>query len=132
MSPQCRPHQPQPLRHYVSLTLFQLGNFEQAAEHAYTAASNGPLWDWDELQSLYSQTKVYALRYEELQRLAREANAPVPLHFLLAWHHQMLGHRAEAIAEWQLVLSKLPNDPVATHWLGEAQRPISSPPQPLK
>jgi tetratricopeptide (TPR) repeat protein len=121
-----------PLPHpFYSLTLFAIGNYDEAAEYAYSAAATSPVWDWNQLQSYYADPTHYANQYEQLQIASRQATARPGTHFLLAWHHLMLGHRAAAQAELERVLQQMPNDPLVVGLMELARQPISAPPQPM-
>ncbi len=122
-----------PMPHpFFSLALFANGNYDAAAEYAWSAAATSPIWDWNQLRSCYSDPAHYATQYEQLQIAARQANASPATQFLLAWHHLILGHRDAAQTELERVLQQLPNDPIATGLLNLARQPASFPPEPMK
>jgi tetratricopeptide (TPR) repeat protein len=125
------PNDPMPHSLY-SLALFANGKYDAAAEYAYSAAANSPVWDWEQLRFLYAAPEHYTVQYEQLQLAARLASATPGTHFLLAWHHLMLGHRESAQAELDRVLQHLPNDPVAMRLMNLARQPVVPPPQPMK
>ncbi len=117
---------------FLSLALFANADFDAAAEYAYSAAATSSVWDWNQLRSYYADPVQYVQGYELLQLAARQPTAKPGTHFLLAWHHLMLGHRVAAQAELERVLQHLPNDPVALGLLELARQPIIAPPEPMK
>lgn len=130
----CHQHQPNDsiLPPFLSLSQFAETDYAKAAEFAYAAASAGKQWKWADVTSLYGQTDDYAAQYVRLQQAARQADADTSTHFLLGWHHLMLGHRAEAVAELEIVARQLPTDPVIQACLREARQPVPTPPAPLQ
>ncbi len=122
-----------PMAHpYLSLAFFAQGNYDRAAEYAYSTAATNEPWNWTQLQALYSDVNHYAAQYEQLQMAARRQDATSSTKFLVGWHHIMLGHRAAAAAEFQIVLNEIPNDPVVGKLLALANQPAILPPEPLK
>ncbi len=117
---------------FLSLSLLAGGQYERAAEFAYATAATQSPWDWDQLRSLYGRPADYAEQYEQLQHAARQSDSSTSVHFLLAWQHLMLGHRAAAAAELKEVAARLPADPVVDRLLWQASQAEVPPPQPLK
>lgn len=114
-----------------ALILFQTGDFQKAAEWAYAGLQSVKPFDWNTIQGLYGHPEDYAARYRELQKLSREEPERVELHFLLAYHHLMLGHLRHAEAELKITQNSLGSDLVVQKLLQMAQNPAAEPPQPL-
>lgn len=113
---------------FHSLCLFATGEYIRSAELAYSAASQMPVWGWEQLKGHYENPEFYAQQYERLQLAANDPNADVSVRFLLGYHHLMLGHRNHAGRQFEWVLSKLPNDPVTQRLLNIANQ---GPPSPI-
>lgn len=114
-----------------ALILFQTGDFQRAAEWAYNSLQSVKPFDWKTIQGLYGHPSDYASRYKELQTASRNEPERIELHFLLAYHHLMLGHRRHAEAELKLVQQSLDADPLVLNLIQETQTPFAEPPQPL-
>ena len=113
---------------FHSLCLFATEDYIRSAEFAYSAASQSQLWGWEQLKGYYGDSEIYARQYQRLQSAANAPNVDVSVSFLLGYHHLMLGHRDHAGRQFELVLQKLPNDPVTQHLLTIANQ---GPPSPL-
>lgn len=114
-----------------ALILFQTGEYQKAAEWAYAGLQSVKPFDWNTIRDLYGRPEDYAARYEELQKLSKNEPDRVELHFLLAYHHLMLGHRRHAETELKNVQHSLGTDPVVQMLLQEVRKPVVEPPQPL-
>jgi len=113
---------------FQSLCLFATGDYIRSAEFAYSAAAQSPVWGWEQLKGYYGDPDIYAQQYRQLQNVAKDPNVDVSVRFLLGYHHLMLGHRNHASRQFELVLTKLPNDPVTRRLLHIANQ---GPPQPM-
>jgi tetratricopeptide (TPR) repeat protein len=107
----------QDARQFRSLILFALAEYKSAAAEAYDAILLGPVWTWDTLRTLYSDTKVYREQYRGLQQVASAQPDSLDVHFLLAYQHLMLGHLKHGEAELLKVLKIQPDEPVTQQLL---------------
>lgn len=99
---------------FRALCKFSQGNFPRSAEFAYATLGRVSAWEWRQLRSYYKASDDYRVQYLALQDAVRQPTCDVSTQFLLGYHHLMLGHRSHAIKMFDLVLAKLPNDPVVT------------------
>jgi hypothetical protein len=102
----------QRFRQFRALVYFALGEYASAADDAYQALTPGTIWDWATVHALYTDPAEYAAQYRSLQRACREHEQSVELHFLLAYHHTLLGHHPAALKSWRQAERFLPEDPV--------------------
>jgi len=113
------------------LVLFQVGNYEESAALVYDGLHDAPVMRWSEVAELYHDTAAYAAAYRDLQTASRNEPERLDLHFLLVWHHLMLGHREHAAAELQVVRSSMPQNAVIPVLERALQVEENAPPQPL-
>jgi len=100
-----------------SLILFAQKDYKSSAAAAHVAITGGPGWNWDELNSLYSDQKIYTAQYRALQQfVVRNPQLPEG-HFLLAYHYLMLGHVDAARGELTIVVRLQPKDVLAARIL---------------
>ena len=119
---------PQPIFDpFYSLCLFAKGDLRKSSAAAYSAAARSQVWSWDTLQGYYGNPDLYKQQYARLQTAAQDPAAEASLHFLLGYHHLMLGHRDFAAQEFDKVLVQLNDDPVVLKLLQFAQQ---APPRP--
>jgi hypothetical protein len=110
-----------------SLTNFALGDYRAAYRDALTAVTDGDVWDWANVRSLYRSAGEYTAQYRALEDyIAAHANSSEAV-FLFAYHNQMLGNHEAARREFARAASIDPNN--------EAARRLAAgegPPQPLR
>ncbi len=114
-----------------ALILFQNGDFSESAAWAYESLRASRPWDWDALRGLYGEAQDYAARYEQLQTRSAAQPDQIQRRFLLAYHHLMLGHQANATRELQSVKQSIAEDPVVQRLTELAQQSTVKPPMPL-
>lgn len=102
------------LHQFRSLCLFAQAEYKPAAAAAYTAFTLGNAWTWETLRSFYNGTNQYTAQYHLLAKAAKYAPESADTHFLLAYHHLMLGHRDAGRRELEKAAELLPGDPVVT------------------
>ncbi len=115
-----------------ALMLFQQGNWQKAAEWVYNGVANAKLIDWQTVSGIYGDHSAYAPRYHELQIASQQNPERVDLHFLIACHHLMLGHRRHALTALGSVQQTLDSDPVVMKLATLARAEPAEPPQPLE
>lgn len=103
------PHN-QMFRQFSALCSFALGDYERSAEQAYELLRQGTAWDWKTLRQFYPNAGQYTQQYRQLQTATKESNATPHMHFLMAYHYAMLGHREAATVEFQRAQRQLPGD----------------------
>jgi tetratricopeptide (TPR) repeat protein len=103
---------------FRSLVLFAQQDYQRAAADAYDALLLGPTWTWPTISKLYnSNTATYTAHYQALSRAAKSDQYSLEKHFLLAYHHLMLGHLEHGQKELEHVLAIQPNEPVSAQLL---------------
>ena len=107
---------------FLALCLFAQGDYLKSAESEYAAASQTPLFHWEQLRSYYGDPGAYGQQYQRLKDVVADKDSNHSLRFLLGCHHLMLGHRESASREFEFVLTKLPNDPVVRRLLRISQQ----------
>jgi predicted Zn-dependent protease len=106
------------VRQFRSLVLFAQQDYQRAAADAYDALLLGPTWTWPTVAKLYkSDADVYTAHYRALSRAAKSDQHSLEKHFLLAYHHLMLGHLEHGQRELEHVLAIQPEEPVTQQLL---------------
>ncbi len=102
---------------FRALTHFAQSNYDEAAADVYETLLRGTLWNWKTVYPLYGNQYTYTNQYRLLSRAANEDQGSMSKHFLLAYHHLMLGHLEHGETELQKVLTIQPNEPVTQQLL---------------
>lgn len=103
---------------FRSLVLFAQQDYQRAAADAYDALLLGPTWTWPTVVKLYkSDADTYTAHYRALSRAAKSDTTSLEKHFLLAYHHLVLGHLEHGQRELEQVLAIQPNEPVSARLL---------------
>lgn len=103
---------------FRSLVLFAQQDYQRSAADAYDAFLLGPTWTWPTVVKLYkSDAETYTAHYRALSRAAKSDQHSLEKHFLLAYHHLMLGHLEHGQRELEHVLAIQPNEPVTQQLL---------------
>ena len=97
---------------FRALTHFAQANYDEAAADIYETLLRGPLWTWETVYPLYADPAIYTAQYRDLSRAAKQDPNSMAKHFLLAYHHLMLGHLEHGEKELAKVLEIQPNEPV--------------------
>ncbi len=107
---------------FRALVHFAAADYDKAAADIYETLLRGPLWDWNTVYPLYENEHVYGNQYRALARAAKEDSQSMSKHFVLAYHHLVLGHLQHGERELQKVLAIVPNEPVMTQLLSNVQQ----------
>ncbi len=101
-------------RQFRALVRFALEDYASAADDIYATLAGDTIWDWATVRAFYGDAGEYAGQYQRLQEAARDSHneSAVPVLFLLAYHHTLLGHHDAALRAWRQVDRLFPNDPV--------------------
>lgn len=97
---------------FRSLVLFAQQDYDAAAADAYDTLLRGNMWTWNTVAKLYPSPKTYQTHYKSLARAARDDKQSMAKHFLLAYHHLMLGHLSHGEKELVHVLKIKPGESV--------------------
>jgi len=110
-----------------SLTNFSLSNYSAAYRDALSALTEGNVWDWATLRSLYRSSGEYTAQYRALEDyVSSNPSSPEPA-FLFAYHNLMLGNHEAARREFGRVAAIDPANETARQ-LAAGERP----PQPRR
>ena len=107
---------------FRALSHFALQQHDQAAADVYDALLRGPIWTWKTVFPLYGDAQVYTRQYRELSAAAKQDGDSMSKHFLLAYHHLMLGHLEHGAKELNKVLSIQPEQPVTQKLLAVVEQ----------
>lgn len=107
---------------FRALTYFARGNYDAAAADIYDTLLRGNLWNWETVYPLYGNEKVYTAQYRQLSRSARTDAQSLSKHFLLAYHHLVLGHLSHGEKELKHVLTIRPTEELTQKLLVVVQR----------
>lgn len=102
---------------FRALVQMALGQHKAASASLYSALSKGEMWTLAEMQRVNPVLDDYRNLVDALAMVAAVKPEAAEVHFLLAYHHQVLGRTAEARAELQRAQTLMPNDPLVTKWL---------------
>jgi len=112
---------------FRALTEFAQGNFKLAAADIYEALKVGNTWTKPVVDSLYgSQSAQYSTHLAVLQAAAEKADAPMQVHFLMAYHSLVREDWPAAQRHLQEVLERMPAEPMATKLLAVVDKKITS------
>lgn len=106
---------------FRGLAHFADGDFDRAAADVYDTLLRGPIWNWETVYPLYKSKQVYTNQYRALSRAAKQDPSSMSKHFLLAYHHLMLGHLEHGEKELRTVLTIQPNETVTQKLLAVVQ-----------
>lgn len=106
---------------FRALTHFAQGNYDNAAADAYETLLRGPLWNWETVYPLYGNKQTYENQYRALTVAAKTDSQSMSKHFIMAYHHLVLGHLEHGEKELQHVLTIQPNEPVTVKLLTVVQ-----------
>ena len=99
------------------LAHFAQGNYDEAAADIYETLLRGNLWTWDTIHPLYKDNQTYTKQYRTLYHAAQGDSKSMSKHFVLAYHHLVLGHLDHGAQELEIVLKIQPEEPVTTKLL---------------
>lgn len=97
---------------FRALCHFAQKDYDAAAADVYDTLLRGPAWNWDVLKKLYSNVDLYTKQYHDLSRSAAANPDSMAQHFLLGYHHLMLGHLRHGEIELKKALEIQPNEPL--------------------
>jgi tetratricopeptide (TPR) repeat protein len=119
-----------PVVHEVrALTLFALGEYQQAAVALNSFLSSAPGMDWTTMSSLYGDTAAYT---EQLRRLEQHCKAnpnDAAAYFDLAYQYLVIGSQDAAVDALKVVVKNQPKDATAKRML-DALAPQAAPSAP--
>lgn len=106
---QAQPNDPV-LHEFRALTLFALGNYDQAAGTIHAVLAVGPGWDWATLVGLYSNVDVYTKQLRALEDFTNNNPQSAASRFYLAYLYQTSGQTDAAIKSLKQVVAINPKD----------------------
>ncbi len=93
----------------LSLTLFALGKYDDAAAAAHAGLHHGKAWDWKTLKVRYATTADYTSHLRGLENSIRKQSTPAK-RFLIGYHYLMLGQPRAARAQFARAAKERPDD----------------------
>lgn len=116
------------LHEFRALTLFALGQYDQAAQPLYAVLSIGPGWDWTTMAGLYPSVDVYTEQLRALEGYLRKNPRSSGAHFVLAYHYLTQGNNDAAVAQLKDVQKLTPSDTLSAQLI-KALSPASEAPE---
>ena len=119
----------------MSLSLFALGQYRDAAAQAHIALALGPPGDWANLYGYYSELSPYTSQLRALEKFVKDNPSAPEGHFLLAYQYLMTGYNSQAIREFREVAKLAPGDRLASElvkkYSGDTSAESIVPPAPI-
>lgn len=101
------------LHEYRALVFCALGRFNDTAGALNSVLASGPGWDWTTMTGLFDTQEIYI----ELLRILEDSTYKNPdfaaAHFVLGYHHPVLGHPEYAVGLFDRVIVLGPRDTVS-------------------
>jgi tetratricopeptide (TPR) repeat protein len=97
----------------MSLAMFAVGDYRQAASAAHVALELAAPADWAKIFRYYNNKDRYTQHLRALEKFVRENGNSPDGRFLLGAHRVMLGHKPEAQQELKAYLQLVGQDPLA-------------------
>ncbi len=123
---------------FRGLVLFSLQKYPNSAAATYAVLSAGPGWDWTTMSSLYPSVEVYTTQLRTLEDFSKANPKSPDAHFLLGYHYLTNGFAENALKQFKLTQSLLPNDKLLAQLVGMTTPPeepaaseTATPPEPL-
>jgi tetratricopeptide (TPR) repeat protein len=101
----------------MSLSLFALGQYRDAAAQAHIALALGPPGDWANLYGYYGELSPYTNQLRALEKFVKDKPSAPEGHFLLAYQYLMTGYDTQALKELRETEKLAPGDRLATELL---------------
>ena len=102
---------------FRALCHFAQKDYDAAAADVYDTLLRGPAWNWEVIKTLYGNVDEYGKQYHDLSRAAAANQDSMAQHFLLGYHHVMLGHLRHGELELKRALEIQPKEPLITKLL---------------
>jgi tetratricopeptide (TPR) repeat protein len=119
-----------PVVHEVrALTLFALGEYQQAAVALNSFLSSAPGMDWTTMSSLYGDTAAYEAQLRRLEQHCKANPNDAAAYFDLAYQYLVIGSQDAAVDALQVVVKNQPKDATAKRML-DALAPQMTPSTP--
>lgn len=106
---QAQPNDPV-LHEFRALTLFALGNYDQAAGTIHSVLAVGPGWDWATMIGLYPNVDAYTKQIRALEAFTDNNPQSASSRFYLAYLYQTSGQTDAAINQLKKVVAINPKD----------------------
>ena len=115
-----------PVVHEVrALTLFALGDYQQAAAVLNSLLSSAPGMDWTTMSGLYGDADNYTPQLRKLEQYCVDHPTDAPSHFVLAYHYLVIGSKDDAVDALKIVVTNQPKDVTAKRMLDALTPPAS-------
>ncbi|WP_437202122.1 tetratricopeptide repeat protein [Planctomicrobium sp. SH664] len=115
-----------PVVHEVrALTLFALGDYQQAAAGLNSLLASAPGMDWTTASSLYGNPADYTTQLRRLEAFCKDHPNDPSAHFVLAYQYLVTGAQDAAVDALQVVVKNQPKDVVAKRMLDALAPPAA-------
>lgn len=105
------------LHEFRALSLFAMGDYQEAAATIYAVLAAGPGWNWETMASLYENPATHTEQLRALEAHVRENPEDSAAMFLLAYQYMTMGHLDAAVRQWERVAQLLPEDKLTAQLL---------------
>jgi polyisoprenoid-binding protein YceI len=107
-----------PVVHEVrAVTLFALGEYQQAAVALNSFLSSAPGMDWTTMSSLYGNVDDYQAQLRKLEQFCTAHPNDASAYFVLAYQYLVIGSKDPAIDALKVVVKNQPKDATAKRML---------------
>jgi hypothetical protein len=97
----------------MSLAMFALGDYRNAAIQSHIVATAGKVADWPTLYSYYGNVDTYTTQLRALEKYVNDNPTSAEGHFLLGYHDLMMGKKDAAKDQLAKAIKETPKDEVA-------------------
>lgn len=120
---------------FRSLVLFASKKYPDSAAAIYAVLSAGPGWDWTTMSSLYPGVATYTEHLRALEEFSKANPKSADAHFLLGYHYQTGGYAENALKQFKLAQTQLPDDKLIKQLITmttprDESKPIETPTEP--
>lgn len=95
---------------FHGLVLFALRKYPESAAAVYAVLSAGPGWDWTTMSGLYPSVDVYTKQLRSLEEFAKANPRSADAHFLLGYHYLICNYAENALKQFKLAQTQMPED----------------------
>ena len=105
------------IHEFRALTLFAMGQYQDAAATLYAVLSVGPGWDWTTMIGLYPDVSTYTQQLRELETYVGKNPDDTAGLLVLSYQYVTAGHDDAAASQLKRLVKLTPKDPVAIEML---------------
>jgi hypothetical protein len=120
----------------ISQALFALGDYRGANMESHAVLSLGSAPDWPTLYAYYGNVETYTKQLDKLADYLHKRPEASDARFVLGFQDLMLGHKDAALAQFEKVAAKVPQDKLAIAQIkslgGTVEAKMSTPSKPAE